>query len=103
MSFTDKAKDDSKLRARVIKIVQDVEANGLPRTIEGLKEMYEVYNEVYGKNKKPTNCIYCRRTVADYLAKAVLLLEIKPKAKKKAVPTKKAKAPAKPKKRPAKK
>ncbi len=99
MSFTEKAKADTKLRAKVIDIVQKVEANGLPRTIEGLKDMYETYNEVYGKNKKVTNCIYCRRSVADYLAKAVLLLEIKPKAKRVA----KAKAPAKPKKRKAKK
>ncbi len=105
MSLTDKAKSDAKLQARVIEVVQDAEENGLPRTKEGLKELYAVYNEVYGKNKKPTNCIYCRRTVADYLTKAILLLEIKPKAKKKPAPNKRAteKAPAKPKKRTAKK
>ena len=57
----------------------------------------------YGKNKKPTNCIYCRRSIADYLAKAVLLLEIKPKAKKKPAPAQTGKAPAKPKKRTTKK
>ena len=98
MGFTDKAKSDAKLQARIVAIVDDVKENGLPKTREGLKEMDDVYHLVYGQRKKPTNCIYCRRSVADYLEKAVFILEIEPKKKataKKAT----AKAPAKPKKR----
>jgi hypothetical protein len=93
MSFTDQAKNDKKLRARLLDMATNLEANGLPKTKESLNDMYDVYNKLYGKNKKPTNCIYCRIAVRDYLYKAVALLEIKAPIKK--VAKAKAKAPAK--------
>jgi hypothetical protein len=57
--------------------------------------MFQLYNTMFGQNKKPNNCIYCRKTVFESLEKAVLLLEIKPKtaiktqSKKKSSPKKK--------------
>lgn len=107
MSFTEQAKNDKKLRARLLAMTTNLEANGLPKVKDELYDMYDIYNKLYGKNKKPTNCIYCRVAVKDYLNKAVALLEIKapikPVAKPKAkAPAKKkapGKGPAKPKKR----
>ncbi len=101
MNFTDQAKNDRKLQARVYKIVAEIKESGIPKTLEGLQEMYLLYNTIYGKNKKLGNCIYCRKSVAEYLEKAVLLLDIKAK---KPAPKKASTKPATaPKKAPAKK
>ena len=104
MSFSEAVKTDKKLRARVVAVNDDLKKSGLPRTVEGLKEMYAIYNIIYGKSKKPTNCIYCRIAVKGYIEKAVLLLGIveqpakpNPEPKSIATPTPKTKAPAKPK------
>jgi len=98
MSFSEVVKTDKKLRARIVAVNSDLQKNGLPRTAEGMREMYAVYNLIYGKSKKPTNCIYCRIAVKGYIEKAVLLLEIKEKkATPEPKPEPKATAPAEPK------
>ena len=79
LRFTDHGKTDKKLREEVLSTVKDIRKNGIPKTLEGLKDMFRIYNQVFGQNKKLTNCIYCRKTVAESLEKAVLLLDIKPK------------------------
>jgi GTP cyclohydrolase I len=94
MRFTDQAKEDKKLQKELFSINEDLKKNGLPKTIEGLKRMYDVYNIVYGQNKKITNCVYCRKSVAQYIDKAVLLLDIQPEKaiktqRKKSAPKKK--------------
>ena len=109
MSFTEQVKTDEKLIARLVTVHNNLEANGLPKTLEGLTELFDVYNKVYGQNKKLTNCIYCRVAVKDYINKAVLLLDIdtstrvKAKPMEKPKPTASKKGPAKPKKRTPKK
>jgi hypothetical protein len=93
LRFTDKGKTDKKLQSEVFKMVQQIRKDGLPKTIEGLQEMFRLYNQTFGQNKKPSNCIYCRKNVSESLEKAVLLLEIKPatksQSKKKSSPKKK--------------
>ena len=82
MSFTEQAKTDKALRSKAYSIIQDVRENGIPKTLEGLQEMYLVYNLVYGKRKVVNNCIRCRKNVAEYLEKSVQLLDMEPKKPK---------------------
>jgi hypothetical protein len=79
LRFTDKGKTDEKLQREVFSMVQEIKRDGLPKTLDGLQNMFRLYNQVFGQNKKLTNCVYCRKTVADNLEKAVLLLDIQPK------------------------
>lgn len=99
MTFTENARQDKELQHAVYQTVKKYRAEGLPKTYDGLQNMFTLYNQVYGKNKKLTNCVYCRKAVAEYLEKAVTLLEMKAKAPKAKPKTKKyepkKKAPAK--------
>lgn len=90
--FTDQAKEDKKLQGDLFSMVETLKKEGLPKTREGLETMYRLYNTIYGQNKKLNNCIYCRKSVADYLGKAVLLLEVEPQ---KATKPQRKKTPAK--------
>lgn len=82
MNFTEQAKTDKALRKRAYKIVKEVRKNGIPKTLDELTEMYDVYNQVYGKRKKVNNCINCRKNVFLYLEKSVQLLDMEPKKPK---------------------
>ena len=78
LRFTEQGKNDAKLQGEVFSMVQEIKKNGIPKELEGLQNMFRLYNLTFGQSKKLTNCIYCRKTVADNLEKAVLLLDIQP-------------------------
>jgi hypothetical protein len=78
LRITDSVVTDKKTKSEIINMVSGIRKNGIPKTIDGLLQMYNLYNRVFGQTKKPTNCIYCRKNVFESLEKAIMILDIKP-------------------------
>lgn len=92
MNITDQDKEALKQVKRVVEKI--TKAGTLPNTVEGLTEMFTVWNLVYKKNEKVTNCPTCRPKKFAQLKQTYDLFDLKdkynpPKPKRKRIVTKK--------------
>ena len=84
-------RNDEDILKQVKAIVEKIESIGkLPTTLEGLQELYNVWNLTYKRNDKLNNCPSCRISKFKQLKVTYDLYDLKNKHKKKAPAKKKA-------------
>ena len=88
MNINDKDKD---LLKRVKSIVEKISKEGkLPNTLEGITELYNVWNEAYKRNDRVNNCPSCRQTKFQQLKRTYDVYDLENQFNKKAPAKKKA-------------
>ena len=81
---------DKEILKAIKKIVEKIELAGvLPKTLEGLQELYFVWNTTYKRNEKLTNCPSCRQTKFIQLKRTYDLYNLKDEFNRKKVTEKK--------------
>lgn len=84
---TEKA-DEEVLRS-IKKLVEKITRAGrLPKTIEGLQEIYDVWNKAYKKNEPLNNCPSCRLVKFQQLKRTYDIFDLKNQFKRKKKTTK---------------
>ena len=77
---------DKEILKAVKTLVEKIESTGkLPNDIEGVTELYQVWNKTYKKNERVNNCPSCRQTKFMQLKRTYDLFELKNHFKKQSV------------------